>query len=46
METIIKIECSYCKKDMGTKDGNGTTGVSHSICQECAEKILAEFKEE
>ena len=46
METVIQIVCSYCQKDMGTKDGNGVTGVSHSICDECAAKILDEFRED
>lgn len=35
METIITIVCMYCGKDMGTKDGKGVSGVSHSICREC-----------
>ena len=32
----IKIECSYCHKDMGIKDGGFKVGlVSHSICPDC-----------
>jgi hypothetical protein len=29
------IVCSYCRKQMGEKDGQGQTGVSHSICPDC-----------
>ncbi len=35
METILKIVCMYCKKDMGEKDGKGVEGTSHAICKEC-----------
>jgi hypothetical protein len=34
--------------DMGTKDGQGKTGVSHGICPECLKDVrkqLDEFKE-
>ena len=41
---MIKIECMYCHKDMGSKDGRGVTGTSHSICPECYEKVMAELK--
>jgi len=33
--TILKIECMYCHKDMGEKDGKGVEGTSHSICEKC-----------
>ena len=33
--TTIKVVCSYCNKEMGEKDGEGVTGVSHSICEKC-----------
>lgn len=36
--TILKIECMYCHKNMGQKDGEGVEGTSHSICRECWEK--------
>ena len=42
--TIIKIICSYCKKNMGQKDGEGQTGISHGICDECLEKVREEIK--
>jgi hypothetical protein len=45
MKTIIQIVCMYCKKDMGTKDGEGITGISHSICEECHEKVMKELDE-
>jgi len=33
--TVLKIECMYCNKDMGKKDGEGVSGVTTSICREC-----------
>jgi hypothetical protein len=40
MKTIIKIECVYCGKDMGEKDGKGVSGVSHAICPECFQREM------
>ena len=33
--TVLKIVCMYCGSAMGEKDGQGVSGVSHSICREC-----------
>lgn len=44
--TIIDIECSYCKKHMGTKPGLGMTGTTGSICDECYEIHFPNEKEE
>ncbi len=41
MVTIIKIECAWCGKGMGEKDGEGQTGISHGLCPECARKMEA-----
>lgn len=35
----MKIECAWCGKNMGEKDGEGIEGVSHSVCEECYEKM-------
>lgn len=43
MKTILKIACMYCGKHMGEKEGNGTTGTSHSICRECWEKHFPQW---
>jgi hypothetical protein len=37
----IQIVCAWCKKDMGTKEGE-TNDVSHSICPSCYKKVVAE----
>ena len=29
-------------KDMGEKDGEGVSGISHSICDECFKEITGE----
>lgn len=36
--TIIKIECGWCGKPLGEKDGKGVEGVSHGICDDCLTK--------
>lgn len=33
--SIIQRVCQYCGVSMGTKEGNGVTGVSHGICPTC-----------
>jgi hypothetical protein len=40
--TTITMVCAWCGKPLGTKDGNGQTGVSHGICSECKAKLLIE----
>ena len=35
MKTVLKIECMYCRKAMGEKEGHGVEGTTHSICPEC-----------
>lgn len=42
--TILTIICAWCGKDMGTKDGQGTTGTSHGICAECSKKFTNDEK--
>ena len=34
----LQIVCSDCLTYMGDKDGEGNTGVSHSLCPACAKK--------
>jgi hypothetical protein len=44
---MIKIVCSNCGKGMGEKDGQGQTGISHSICNDCIRTLYGdEFTEE
>ena len=38
-KTTLTVICAWCGKDLGTKDGKGTTGITHGICKECAEKL-------
>jgi DNA-directed RNA polymerase subunit RPC12/RpoP len=47
LETIeedLKIVCSWCQKDMGTKPAE-KTGTTHSICPTCKEKELSKLKD-
>ena len=39
-KTTITIVCAWCGKKMGVKDGGGITGISHSICPACYEKVI------
>ncbi len=40
--TELTVVCAWCSKPMGAKDGQGVSGVSHSICPECLAKAMAE----
>ena len=46
VKTVITVVCMYCKKYIGTKDGQGVTGVSHGICPACKSKLDKELDEE
>ena len=32
---LLTVVCQFCGAGMGTKDGQGKTGVSHGICPRC-----------
>ena len=38
----MKIVCAWCGKGMGEKNGGGVEGVSHTICEKCSDKLVAE----
>jgi hypothetical protein len=40
--TELRIVCCWCGKDMGTKDGKGQTGTTHSICNDCFKEVKDE----
>jgi hypothetical protein len=33
---ILRLVCSYCDQEYGTKDGGNISGDSHGICPKCA----------
>ena len=33
--TTLQVACSNCNKPMGSKDGHGVSGTSHSVCRKC-----------
>ena len=35
----LKIECAWCGKYMGEKDGYGVEGVTHGMCKQCSAKL-------
>ena len=41
VNSVLHVVCAWCQKDMGTKPGNGSTGVTHGMCPECREIELA-----
>lgn len=42
--SVLKIVCAWCGKDMGSKDGEGVTGISHAICPDCKKKYFGNNK--
>jgi hypothetical protein len=34
----LTVNCAWCGKNMGTKPGNGLSGITHGICPECEAK--------
>lgn len=34
-KTILTIKCCGCDADMGEKNGQGVTGVTSTLCDEC-----------
>lgn len=43
-KTQITVICCICHKDLGTKDGQGVSGISHGFCDTCRDKALAKIK--
>ena len=42
----MKVICSWCQRELGEKEPKEDKCISHTICEECIEKLLAELKEE
>ena len=40
----MKIVCAWCSKDLGEKNGGGAEGVSHGLCEECFNELIAEVE--
>ena len=47
MESCLKdritVVCAYCKELIRIKDGNGISGISHGICQDCMEEVTSQI---
>lgn len=39
----MKIKCSWCKKDMGTKEPFNNDEITHSICSVCQKNLELEY---
>ena len=42
-QTVMIIDCAWCKKSMGQKDGRGQTGPTSGICESCRDSILGDL---
>jgi len=40
LSSELTVTCAWCGRVMGKKDGNGQSGITHSICLECSAKTL------
>jgi len=40
----IIVICSYCKKIINIKDGEGVSGTSHGICNSCLTPVKRHLK--
>lgn len=43
--TIITVICCICRKRLGTKDGEGVTGISHGYCDACLKMELEKINQ-
>jgi len=41
----LEVRCAWCGKPLGSKPGEGTSGVTHGICDECAARLFAGLEE-
>jgi hypothetical protein len=41
LDTLMQIKCGWCKRDMGTKQGQGETT---SICPTCTKLLMASLR--
>jgi hypothetical protein len=39
---MITIQCCICGAILGTKDGQGKDGISHTVCPDCLPGYLAQ----
>ncbi len=46
MSKKMKIECVFCGRFMGTKDGKGAVGITSSICPDCLRKYYPNVAEQ
>jgi hypothetical protein len=41
----LEVRCAWCGKPLGSKPGEGTSGVTHGICDDCAARLFAGLEE-
>jgi hypothetical protein len=46
MQTVIEVFCMFCTTLIGLKDGEGISGVSHGVCDDCAPEYSARMTAE
>ena len=40
----VVVECAWCGKHLGFRQGFGTSGISHGMCPECSRKFMSEYE--
>lgn len=38
-DTVIKVRCGWCGRDIGEKAGHGMTGPSDGLCPDCEDGL-------
>ena len=40
----MRIICAWCGKEMGVKEAEGGSGITHGICPECNKKVREDLQ--
>jgi len=43
-KTVITVQCAWCGKGMGEKDGKGVSGTSHGMCRGCYDRLTEDME--
>jgi len=43
-KTVITVQCAWCGKPLGEKDGQGVSGVSDGMCSECYNRLTEDME--
>ena len=40
----VVVQCAWCGKHLGLRQGHGVAGISHGMCKECSASFLADYE--